>query len=366
MANRRSLALLEQDQSNPERKRVALSIELMLDQGKEPPTEFRIMKRGITQTSKGLYNCSENSQTSCMEAAAQYGNDYPIDYGHAMHSYLSVDPAEAGKASGWFTLASRDDGLWATNVRWTPKAKQMLSDKEYRYFSPVFHHTDDGEVTDLVSVGLTNIPATYGMEPLMATQKGEKPKPPASPKENLMDRNLLIALLSLSSNATDDDIRAAITRSGSTLSELTQLTGQKDMQGILGAVKGFKAGSDSVAALTQRIVELEKKETEAKLSAMLDKAKQEGRVTPAMEPGLRSMPLEQLQAFLSTLPIFPGKQPAREIPAGTGSPGAGAPIQLSQEDMDVAQRLGLNVDALAKAKALRPNGIHTAEMNPKA
>jgi len=50
-----------------------------------------------------------------------------IDYDHKKR----VD-----HAAGWVEAAeARQDGLWL-NVSWTPKARQMLKDKEYRYFSP--------------------------------------------------------------------------------------------------------------------------------------------------------------------------------------------------------------------------------------
>jgi hypothetical protein len=52
-----------------------------------------------------------------------------IDYDHKKR----VD-----HAAGWVEAAeARPDGLWI-QVNWTPKARQMLKDGEYRYFSPEF------------------------------------------------------------------------------------------------------------------------------------------------------------------------------------------------------------------------------------
>src|SRR5690349_19034546 len=52
-----------------------------------------------------------------------------IDYDHKKRT---------DHAAGWVEAAeARPDGLWI-QVDWTPKARQMLKDKEYKYFSPEF------------------------------------------------------------------------------------------------------------------------------------------------------------------------------------------------------------------------------------
>lgn len=42
----------------------------------------------------------------------------------------------AAKAVGWFEPAIKDDGLYATNIRWTAEGASLLTSKAYRYFSP--------------------------------------------------------------------------------------------------------------------------------------------------------------------------------------------------------------------------------------
>src|SRR5690606_21758833 len=78
------------------------------------------------------------------------------------------DPAQAGKAAGWFELEVRNGELWAVNVRWTPPAAEALRRKEWRFMSPAFSTDDEGRITSLLNVALTNLPATRRLEPLMA------------------------------------------------------------------------------------------------------------------------------------------------------------------------------------------------------
>ncbi len=69
------------------------------------------------------------------------------------------------EAYGWMKdLQARTDGLYA-HVEWTPKGDQLIRDKSYKYFSPVWD-TEAARVngksvfkpTELISVGFTNTP----------------------------------------------------------------------------------------------------------------------------------------------------------------------------------------------------------------
>lgn len=80
----------------------------------------------------------------------------PVDYEHQIdHAEKNGQPAPA---AGWITgLQSRTDGIWGL-VDWTPRAAEHLARREYRYLSPVFHHTRDGRVTRILRAALTNNP----------------------------------------------------------------------------------------------------------------------------------------------------------------------------------------------------------------
>lgn len=87
--------------------------------------------------------------------------DFNIDYDH--QAMLSKENGQPAPAAGWFkNLEWRGNGLYATDVRWTPRAQASLAAKEYRYISPAFEfdpHTL--EVLGLINVALTNTPALH-------------------------------------------------------------------------------------------------------------------------------------------------------------------------------------------------------------
>ena len=65
-------------------------------------------------------------------------------------------------AAGWIKeLKVATNGLWGrpdlTNV-WTARASELISAKEYRYISPVFHYLKDRSITRLKGAGLVHNP----------------------------------------------------------------------------------------------------------------------------------------------------------------------------------------------------------------
>ncbi len=146
------------------RRNITLSVVLT---GEEPPTEFRIFTAGQVETTKGTFLFDADAATSVMAEYAKHGIDLMIDYDHYSLAAVSLDPATAGKAAGWFNLEVRNGELWAVNVRWTPPAAEALRRKEWRFMSPAFE-TVEGRVVSLMNVAITNLPATRRLQPLMA------------------------------------------------------------------------------------------------------------------------------------------------------------------------------------------------------
>ena len=95
------------------------------------------------------------------------GIDMVIDYEHQSLA------GERAPAAGWIKdLEARPDGLWA-KTEWTPKAQEYLSNREYRYFSPVLRlDPETRKPIALLHLGLTNVPAIKRLPPLVAKQEG--------------------------------------------------------------------------------------------------------------------------------------------------------------------------------------------------
>jgi len=140
--------------------------------GGEPPGEFRVFTAGVVDTTKGQFLFDEKAAALVMSEYQAHGIDLMVDYDHASLSSFSVDPAQAGKAAGWFGLEVRGGELWAVNVRWTVQAASALRAREWRFMSPAFTTDEAGRITSVLNVAITNMPATRRLEPLMAASMG--------------------------------------------------------------------------------------------------------------------------------------------------------------------------------------------------
>jgi len=134
--------------------------------GRRPPDEFRIFPLGVVSSLKGDFLFDAKAAGLVMAAAEEHGVDFTIDYDH--HT-LAAGAGVQAIAAGWFNLDLRNDGLYAVNVRWTPKAETHLRTGEYRYFSPLFDfEAGSGRITALVNTALTNTPAIHNLAALVA------------------------------------------------------------------------------------------------------------------------------------------------------------------------------------------------------
>lgn len=119
---------------------------------------------------KGLASwiMEKDNARAVIQAASARKNDFVIDYEH--QTLESAKNGQPAPAAGWFKrLEWREGkGLFALDVQWTPRAQAHIINKEYRYLSPVFTFDRTGNVTSILSAGLTNAPAIDTMPALVA------------------------------------------------------------------------------------------------------------------------------------------------------------------------------------------------------
>ena len=83
----------------------------------------------------------------------------PIDYDHATD--FAAPSGRPAPAAGWIReIEVRDGALWG-RVEWTSHGRAAVVTHEYRYISPVFEYSQDGEVQRLLRAALTNNPNLY-------------------------------------------------------------------------------------------------------------------------------------------------------------------------------------------------------------
>lgn len=96
----------------------------------------------------------------------------PINAGH--------DFGKETEAIGWMKKVTiKKGGLWAT-VEWTPKGKELLGDKSFKFFSPEFYRIyEDPETQEvyanvLVGGALTNKPYFKGLKAIVTSEPNNK------------------------------------------------------------------------------------------------------------------------------------------------------------------------------------------------
>lgn len=96
-------------------------------------------------------------------------------------------------------MEAREDGIWA-RIDWTEAGHALMADRAYWGVSPVFRHTKDGRVVDVISVALTNTPNLRGLAALNSEQESEM--------EELLAK--LKQMLGLGEDADESDIWSAL------------------------------------------------------------------------------------------------------------------------------------------------------------
>lgn len=269
------------------------------------PTDVRLLARGETDTTKGKYRYTDRSEAAILKRVAELGRDrLNFDYGHAQLS--PFQSADASASAGWFRLDAREDGLYAADIEWTPRASKGLSEREWRYFSPaIMLDAKSGEVLELINVALTNIPATKGQRPLVASQTpGDGPQP----KETMEEMAKLLVALGAS------DASQAVAK----FSAL-----QKSHDDLVEAAKVQAAELESVKAEI-------KKFHDAKAEAA--KAEAVAKLPPAFRQWALSQSIEVIESFAAVAPKAPE---AVQPPAKAGA------AAKSEEHSKVSRLLGL-------------------------
>ena len=132
--------------------------------------------------------------------------------------HFSENEDKPSEAFGWITsLQNRADGLWA-QIAWTDAGESSVRNKRYRFLSPVWEPKDCEDLGNrrirpmrLDKAAVTNEPNIKGMTPL----KNRKQNPAAGipdsgGKDKMEHKPLLLQLLGLAAEASDEQITAGI------------------------------------------------------------------------------------------------------------------------------------------------------------
>lgn|GEM_PF-3348239 len=147
---------------------IALHLSVALDASGGPPREIKLFGLGRTKTQKGDVVYNAHAREVVKLAAETDGRDLlPTDIAHGMLNPFS--PPQSHASVAWWRLDAREDGVYASDIDWTPEGAELLASRKFRFFSPaVSIDQKTRELTGVVNFALTNIPATRGQKPLVA------------------------------------------------------------------------------------------------------------------------------------------------------------------------------------------------------
>ncbi|QPR26776.1 phage protease [Edwardsiella hoshinae] len=280
----------------------ALSVEIAA--GTEPVSRLRILPAGEFRGVDGrprecaAWVMTATTAAHIIETVNARVTELCFDYEHQ-----TLRAAENGKpapASGWFSRLEwiEGDGLYATDIRWTDTAADMIRKKEYRYISPVFFYDQKtGEVTALVNVALTNTPALDDLDEVAvaALSRLAALSTTSSQSEgNTMDEEQISNLLAnlrwmfnLPETATADDIKAEIEK---------VIAAMSDNQGMAAASLGLMPWvAQKVAAKDQVIATCN-----AQITALSAAAYDPAKYVPIEAVNQLRAQLSQVQANVET------------------------------------------------------------------
>lgn len=333
----------------------ALVFELSAYEAGKPPTEIRMFSAGVTDTTKGKFLFDAHSADSVMRRFAEHGKDrLPFDYGHGMVSFAGDQ-----RAAGWFVPEVRAGELWATDIQWTPRAVTEMSAREWRFYSPAFKAmwpedtAEPAVIVELINCALTNLPATKGQKPIVASETHET------------ERETMQPILKLLGVAGENEAHTAVTQLLSLQTSVASLLKAHEVDSV--------AALGSLVATSQKAVkDMQDERTKEKRTAAIAALSQDGRLPPAQHEFAASLSDAQFERYVAGLGAAQVKTPGSVTPMSSGSdPSARAPhtpasITLTAEELELCSMFGHDTDEMKQVKAELLSGSNPRMFTPKA
>lgn len=372
------------------------------------PTEFLLFKGPLSTSTNGDVIFDAAAAESVREAWLRHwgtldGHNLMIDLDHAALFQPSSD------AMGWARLdfsrgTPEAPELWAVDVRWTEEGARRLRSRTQRFTSPTFTTVPSGEktpprVTKLINVALTALPATDGLEALVAASMFARPaQDPFRPMTRAMDTAVdmvkLAEGLGLTPEATPEDILATMQALAARMAAdlapeaepapeseapeapealaakpeeedmaetkaakllVLSLTGEKHVLPAVSTIERWKAAYiDQEAAKVKLAAEHAKLEAAERRS--IGAALVHAGLSPALvwsddsarelAPALAGQPIEQLRAYAQKAGAQPKARTA--VPSG---PAAGGKGVLSERELAMCAEMKIDPVAYAARKS---------------
>ncbi|SIQ96260.1 Mu-like prophage I protein [Aromatoleum tolulyticum] len=295
-----------------------------------------------------------------IQAAAARETPLVIDYEHqTLHAEKNGQPAPA---AGWFHgsgLQWREGrGLYATDVEWTARARNMIGDREYRYLSPVIDWDDKtGDILALRMAALTNNPGLDGMTAVALSALFHHP----SEEENSVNEMLkkLLAALGLPEDASEETAVSAVAELKSKADKAGEAQTAKAELAALKASVATAAGAtpdpakyvpvETMQELQTQVAALTARMTEGEVADVVEGALAAGKLLPAQKEWAESLGKSNLAALKGYIATAPQVAALKGMQS-QGKQHGGNADQSTDADLAVMKALGLSAEEFAKGK----------------
>lgn len=322
------------------------------------PEIISVLPMGHVTSAKGDFRVDEESFAAMKAQIAQRGVDLVIDYEHQTLT------GEQAPAAGWVKELFLDDGQIKARVEWTDRAKEYLSNKEYRYLSPVITvRKSDNKAMGMHSIALTNTPAIEHMEAIVNSLNFEG----GQSAMNFMKE--LAKLLGLGEDATEEQVMEALKAclaENKSLKENAEAGKQPPPEGDkvvankeVCELLGLKAGSATAdvaatimslkggAGLVEEVKALKEALADRDAEDAVEMALKAGKITPAQRDWAKGYALKNPGDFKDFVEKAPQVVPMGDIGGGSSS------VALKDKEPDAAtmlvcKQLGISAEDVKK------------------
>lgn len=321
------------------------------------PEVITVLPMGHVKSAKGEFDVDEESFAAMKAQIAQRGVDLVVDYEHQTLT------GEQAPAAGWVKELFLDDGQIKARVEWTPRAKEYLENREYRYHSPVITvRKSDNKAMGLHSIALTNTPAIEHIDPIVNSLNFE------GGQDNMDFLKEIAKLLGLGEDATEEQVSEALKaclEENKSLKEnaeaakqqppesdkvvankeVCELLGLKagaptaDVAAAIMALKGGNGLAEEVKALKEKLADRDAEEA-------VEMALKAGKITPAQREWAKGYALKNPGDFKDFVEKAPQVVPMGDV-VGSGD----VALKSSEPDeatMLVCKQLGISAEDVKK------------------
>ncbi|MFH1027682.1 MAG: phage protease [Pseudomonadota bacterium] len=267
---------------------------------------------------------------------AAEGKDLPVDWEHS--TQLKAPAGDQAPAAGWIKeLDAREGGSIWGRIEWTPKGGESITNKEYRYFSPVFdYEIESRRIFKFKSCGLTNQPNLF-IEALNSVQQQEE--------LNMVLADLLAAL-GLPATATFQEALNQIARNKA--DHATALNQVQNPPLDKFVPRGdYDTALNRASAVETELKKIKDTQLETSINSEIDAALKAGKITPATkeyhEASCRQEGgLERFKGFVNASPVIAGDSGLDDKELNKGG------TALNAEELKVAGMFGNSAEDIKK------------------